>query len=70
MKIYLKKKFSRPNVKFLKIKKKLKNKTQDQFNKIFEVLKSQMEKSYLYWMEMIFLKNKLSKISFQKNIKN
>ena len=35
----IKKKFSQPNIKFLKIKKKLKNKTQDQFYKIFQGFK-------------------------------
>lgn len=66
----LKKKFSRPNVKFLKIKKKLKNKTQDQFNKIFRGFKiSNGEIISLLDGDDLFLKNKLSKISFQKNIK-
>ena len=65
----IKKKFSQPNIKFLKIKKKLKNKTQDQFYKIFKGFKiSRGDIISLLDGDDLFLKNKISKISNQKNI--
>jgi len=65
----IKKKFSKTNIKFLKIKKKLKNKTQDQFNKIFEGFKiSKGEIISLLDGDDLFLKNKVSRISNQGNI--
>lgn len=67
----IKKRFRKKNIKFLKIKKKLKNKTKDQFKKIYEGFKiSKGNIISLLDGDDIFTKKKLSKVFLQKNLKN
>ena len=67
----IKSKFRQKNIKFLKINKKLENKTKDQFKKIYEGFKVSKGKIIsLLDGDDLFKEKKLSKIFLQKNLNN